>query len=165
MIVLKARLQYLPTGRSSAKSSTLHDTRAIILLESPRQKYCYMGWGYIYMKFKSSRNLESYSEIWKFGNLFRNLEIYAVYPNFEISSKKFSSEGPPACNGFCLLRHTKAWLARDIISLIRDIISLIQWHDVFTCTLLHRELRDYSLGQIAFVFFEGYLLSHSCFVM
>ena len=50
-----------------------------------------------------------------------------------------------ACNGFCLLRHTKAWLARDII-------SLIQWHDVFACTLLHREFRDYSLGQIAFVF-------------
>ena len=58
-----------------------------------------------------------------------------------------------ACNGFCLLRHTKAWLARDII-------SLIQWHDVFACTLLHRELRDYSLGQIAFVFFKRYLLSH-----
>ena len=55
--------------------------------------------------------------------------------------------------GFCLLRHTKAWLARDII-------SLIQWHDVFACTLLHCELRDYSLGQIAFVFFERYLLSH-----
>ena len=54
-----------------------------------------------------------------------------------------------ACNGFCLLRHTKAWLARDII-------SLIQWHDVFACTLLHRELRDYSLGQIAFVFFKRY---------
>ena len=58
-----------------------------------------------------------------------------------------------ACNGFCLLRHTKAWLARDII-------GLIQWHDVFACTLLHRELRDYSLGQIAFVFFKRYLLSH-----
>ena len=55
--------------------------------------------------------------------------------------------------GFCLLRHTKAWLAHDII-------SLIQWHDaVFACTLLHRKLRDYSLGQIAFVFFERYLLS------
>ena len=38
-----------------------------------------------------------------------------------------------ACNGFCLLRHTKAWLARDII-------SLIQWYDVFACTLLHHEL-------------------------
>ena len=63
-----------------------------------------------------------------------------------------------ACNGFCLLRHAKAWFAHDII-------SLIQWHDVFVCTLLHRELRDYSLGQIAFVFFKRYLLSHSCFVM
>ena len=63
-----------------------------------------------------------------------------------------------ACNGFCLLRHTKTWLERDII-------SYSAWHDVFACTLLLCELRDYSLGQIAFVFFEHYLLSHSCFVM
>ena len=41
-----------------------------------------------------------------------------------------------ACNGFCLLRHTKAWLACDVI-------SLIQWH-LFACTLLHCKLRDYS---------------------
>ena len=27
------------------------------------------------------------------------------------------------------------------------------WHDVFTCTLLHRELRDYSL-EIAFAVFR-----------
>ena len=33
---------------------------------------------------------------------------------------------------------------------------------VLTCTLLHRELRDYSLGQIAFAVF---LLSNSCFAM
>ena len=41
---------------------------------------------------KNSRNLEIYSE-----NLFRNV---TVYPNFEISSKEFSSEGPLAslCN-------------------------------------------------------------------
>ena len=51
-----------------------------------------------------------------------------------------------ACNGFCLLRHIKTWLARDIIS--------YKWHDVFVCTLLHRELRDYSLGQIAFAVFR-----------
>ena len=49
-----------------------------------------------------------------------------------------------ACNGFCLLRHTKTRPARDIIS-----------YDVFTCTLLHRELRDYSLGQIAFAVFRA----------
>ena len=28
-------------------------------------------------------------------------------------------------------------------------------HDVFACTLLHRELRDYSLGQIAFAVFRA----------
>ena len=54
-----------------------------------------------------------------------------------------------ACNGFCLLRHTKPWLARDII-------SIIQWHDVFACTLLHRELRDYPWTNS----FWHYLLSH-----
>ena len=28
-------------------------------------------------------------------------------------------------------------------------------HDVFACTLLHRELRDYSLGQIAFLVYQA----------
>ena len=32
------------------------------------------------------------------------------------------------------------------------VIQLSQWHDVFT--LLHPELRDYSLGQIAFAVFQ-----------
>ena len=72
---------------------------------------------------------------------------------YSFSKVQISPKVTIACNGFCLLRHTKTWLARDII-------SLIQWHNVFACTLLHRELRDYSLGQIAFVFFELYLLSH-----
>ena len=31
----------------------------------------------------------------------------------------------------------------------------IWWHDVFACTLLHRELRDYSLEQIAFAVFRA----------
>ena len=69
---------------------------------------------------------------------------------YSFSKVRISLKVTIACNGFCLLRHTKAWLARDTC---------------ITCTLLHRELRDYSLGQIAFVFFERYLLSHSCFVM
>ena len=43
--------------------------------------------------------------------------------------------------------------------------SYSPWHDVFGCTLLHRRLPDYSLGQIAFAVFERYLLSHSCFAM
>ena len=55
-----------------------------------------------------------------------------------------------ACNGFCLLRHTKIWLARDIISYNGTMFSR-----VLTCTLLHRELRDYSLGQIAFAVFRA----------
>ena len=42
----------------------------------------------------------------------------------------------------------------------------ILWHDVFACTSLDRELRDYNLGQqIAFAVFERYLLSHSYFAM
>ena len=41
-----------------------------------------------------------------------------------------------ACNGFCLLRHTKIWLARDVAGCF--------------C-----ELRDYSIGQIAFAVFRA----------
>ena len=32
-------------------------------------------------------------------------------------------------------------------------VTVAPWHDVFACTLLHRELRDYSLGQISFAVF------------
>ena len=60
-----------------------------------------------------------------------------------------------ACNGFCLLRHTKTWLARDIISYSGTMFSR-----VLAYTLLHRELWDYSLGQIAFAVFES-MASHS----
>ena len=55
-----------------------------------------------------------------------------------------------AYNGFCLLRHTKTWLARDIISYSGTMFSRI-----LAYTLLHRELRDYSLGQIAFAVFRA----------
>ena len=49
-----------------------------------------------------------------------------------------------ACYSFCLLRHTnKTCPARYIITV-----------DVFTCTLLHRELGDCSLGQTAFAVFQ-----------
>ena len=51
-----------------------------------------------------------------------------------------------ACNGFCLLRHTKIWLVRVIIS--------YSGTSVLACTLLHRELRDYSLGQVTFAVFR-----------
>ena len=49
-----------------------------------------------------------------------------------------------ACNGFCLLRHTKTWLARDIIS-----YSGTMFLSVLACTL------DYSLGQMAFAVFRA----------
>ena len=62
-----------------------------------------------------------------------------------------------ACNDFCLLRHT---IAHDIISYSGTMFSRI-----LACTLLHRELRDYSLGQIAFAVFRALFLSHSCFAM
>ena len=45
---------------------------------------------------------------------------------------------------FCLLRHAKTWLARDIIS----------YSGTMARRLLHHELRDYSLGQIAFAVFQ-----------
>ena len=43
------------------------------------------------------------------------------------------------------------WLCR----LARDIITMARWMDVFACTLLHSELQDYSLGQIAFAVFQA----------
>ena len=63
-----------------------------------------------------------------------------------LSKVRISPKVTIACNGFCLLRHTKTRPARDIIS-----------YDVFACTLLHRELRDYiySLGQITFAVFRA----------
>ena len=80
------------------------------------------------------------------------LSWYMVY---SFSKVQISPKVTIACNGFCLLRHTKAWLTRDII-------SLIQRHDVFACTLLYCELQDYS-KKIAL--FAITLLLHSCFVM
>ena len=52
-----------------------------------------------------------------------------------------------ACNSFCLLRHTKTWLAHGYSGTI--------FLHVLACILLHRELRDYSLGQIAFAVFQA----------
>ena len=60
-----------------------------------------------------------------------------------LSKVQISPKVTIACNGFCLLRHTKTRPARDIISYSG------------TKTLLHRELRDYSLGQIAFAVFRA----------
>ena len=64
-----------------------------------------------------------------------------------LSKVRISPKMTIACNGFCLLRHTKTWLARDIISYSGTMFSRV--------LLLHRELRDYSLGQIAFAVFQA----------
>ena len=49
-----------------------------------------------------------------------------------------------------LIASHKIWLARDIISYSGTMFSR-----VLACTLLHRELQDYSLGQIAFAVFRA----------
>ena len=63
-----------------------------------------------------------------------------------LSKVRISPKVTIACNGFCLLRHTKTRPARDIISYSGT---------MFSRTLLHLELRDYSLGQIAFAVFRA----------
>ena len=73
------------------------------------------------------------------------LVLYVLFNKVRISPKVTI-----ACNGFCLLHHTKIWLARDIISYSGTMFSLVH-----ACTLLHRELRDYSLGKIAFAVFRA----------
>ena len=64
-----------------------------------------------------------------------------------LSKVRISPKVTIACNGFCLLRHTKTWLAHDIIS--------YSGTNNIMCTLLHHELQDYSLGQIAFAVFRA----------
>ena len=66
-----------------------------------------------------------------------------------------------ACNGFCLLRHTETWLAFDIISYNGTMFSRVLTSRL-ACTLLHRELRDYSLGQIAFAVFRALFAALPC---
>ena len=51
-----------------------------------------------------------------------------------------------ACYGFCLLRHA----SKTGLHVIK-----LPWHDIFACTLLHRELQDCSLGQLAFAVFQA----------
>ena len=76
---------------------------------------------------------------WRFPLSFIPFLVLYVF----LSKLRISPKVTIACNGFCLMRHTKTWPACDIISY------------VFACTLLHRELRDYSLGQIAFAVFRA----------
>ena len=82
---------------------------------------------------------------WRFPLSFIPFLVLYVF----LSKVRISPKVTIACNGFCLLRHTKIWLARDIISYNGTI--------VYSCTLLYRELRDYSLGQIAFAVFRALL--------
>ena len=93
---------------------------------------------------------------WRFPLSFIPFLVLYIF----LSKVRISPKVTIACNGFCLLRHTKTWLARDIIS-----YSGMMFSRVLTCTLLHRELQDYSLAQIAFAVFRALLLSHSCFAM
>ena len=83
---------------------------------------------------------------WRFPLSFIPFLVLYVF----LSKVRMSPKVTIACNGFCLLRHAKAWLARDIISYSGTMFSRI-----LTCTLLHRELRDYSLGQITFTVFQA----------
>ena len=83
---------------------------------------------------------------WRFPLSFIPFLVLYVF----LSKVRMSLKVTIACNGFCLLRHTKIWLACDIISYNDTMFSL-----VLACTLLHHELRDYSLGQIAFAVFRA----------
>ena len=71
---------------------------------------------------------------WRFPLSFIPFLVLYVF----LSKVRISPKVTIACNGFCLLRHTKTWLARDII-----IVTMA------------REFRDYSLGQIAFAVFRA----------
>ena len=47
-----------------------------------------------------------------------------------LSKVRISPKVTIACNGFCLLRHTKTWLARDIISYSGTMFSRILYYIV-----------------------------------
>ena len=83
---------------------------------------------------------------WQFPLSFIPFLVLYVF----LSKVRISPKVTIACNGSCLLRHTKTWLARDIISYNGTMFSRVP-----VCTLLHREFRDYSLGQIAFAVFRA----------
>ena len=83
---------------------------------------------------------------WRFPLSFIPFLVLHVF----FSKVRISPKVTIACNGFCLLCHTKIWLARDIISYSGRMFS-----HVLACTLLHHELRDYSLRQIAFAVFRA----------
>ena len=76
---------------------------------------------------------------WRFPLSFIPFLVLYVF----LSKVRISPKVTIACNGFCLLRHTKTWLVRDIINYST---SGTMFSRVLACTLLHQEPRDYSLG-------------------
>ena len=74
-----------------------------------------------------------------------------------LSKVRISPKVTIACNGFCLLRHTKTWLARDIISYNGTMFSRVLY------CIVNFEI--IALDKWLLLFFERYLLSHSCFAM
>ena len=49
---------------------------------------------------------------------------------WRLSKVRISLKVTIACNGFCLLRHTKIWLARDIISYNGTMFSRVLYYIV-----------------------------------
>ena len=64
---------------------------------------------------------------WRFPLSFIPFLILYIF----LSKVRISPKVTIACNGFCLLRHTKTWLARDIISYSGTMFSL------YSCVLYY----------------------------
>ena len=91
---------------------------------------------------------------WRFPLSFIPFLVLYIF----LSKVRISPKVTIACNGFCLLRHTKTWLARDIISYSgtidnRDyyVVSIIYGGTMFSRVLGVL----YYLGQIAFAVFRA----------
>ena len=86
---------------------------------------------------------------WRFPLSFIPFLVLYIF----LSKVRMSPKVTIACNGFCLLRHIKPGLhVMYVISYSGTMFSRI-----LVCTLLHRELQDYSLGQIDFAVFRALL--------
>ena len=63
---------------------------------------------------------------WRFPLSFIHFLVLYVF----LSKVRMSPNVTIACNGFCLLRHTKTWLARDIISYSGTMFSRVLYYIV-----------------------------------
>ena len=81
---------------------------------------------------------------WRFPLSFIPFLVLYIF----LSKVRISPKVTIACNGFCLLRHTKTWLARDIISYSGTMFSRVLYY------IVNFEI-IYSLGQIAFAVFRA----------